>query len=304
MERRTLIIVVAIASAAFVLFAAAALTVIVTALRSSEEGFGLPGRIPVGVVQVEGMIRSPDEVLKQLRRFRDREDIRAIVVRVDSPGGAVAPSQEIHDAIARTAKVKPVVVSMGNEAASGAFYLAVAARRIYAEPGTLTGSIGVIADLPEVDQLLGWARVGVNVIKSGKLKDVGSPFRPMTDDDRKFLQGLIDDVYEQFLGAVAQGRKLSVDKVRPLADGRVLSGEQAQKVGFVDRLGGLEEAAEGALELAGAKGRPRLVYPPEETELKLSKFIRETSESAALGLREAATPPLGLLFLTPSGAVQ
>jgi protease-4 len=186
-------------------------------------------------------------------------------------------------------------------AASGGFYLAVGASQIYAEPGTLTGSIGVIAEMPEVDQLLDWAHVKMTVVKSGKLKDIGSPFRPMTDDDRKFFQSLIDDVYGQFLKAVVDGRKLPVEKVRPIADGRVISGSQAKELGLIDKLGGFEDATEGAVALAHETGKPRLVYPPKDTEFKLQDLVKESSSSAIAGLREAATPPMGLLFLAPVG---
>lgn len=301
-ERRLVLLVVAIAGAAFMLFVIAALTVMSASFSSMDmgEGSSRGGKVKIGVVDVKGMIGSPDQVLKDLRRFEARDDVKAVVVRVDSPGGAVAPSQEIHDAIARVARTKPVVVSMGNVAASGGFYLSVAATKIFAEPGTLTGSIGVIAELPEVDKLLEWAKVDMNVVKSGKLKDLGSPFRPMTDDDRKFFQGLIDDVYGQFLDAVAKGRKLPVDKVKPIADGRVLSGAQAKAAGLIDELGGFEDAAAEAVTLAHETGKPRFVYPPEETEFRLSDFVKQASGSAAAGLREAAAPMSGLLFVAPA----
>jgi protease IV len=303
-ERRVVLIVVAVASAAFMLFVIAAFTVMGAAFSSASMG-GLDsgsGKVRVGVVDVKGVIGSPDDILKDLRRFEAKDDIKAIVVRVNSPGGAVAPSQEIHDAIARVAKKKPVVVSMGNVAASGGFYLSVAATKIFAEPGTLTGSIGVIAELPELDQLLDWAHVKMNVVKSGKLKDLGSPFRPMTADDQAYFQSLIDDVYGQFLDAVAKGRKLPVDKVKPIADGRVLSGAQAKALGLIDELGGFEDAAQAAVDLAHETGKPRLIYPPEEMEFRLSDFVKQASGSAVAGLKEAATPPLGLLFLAPEAA--
>ncbi len=299
-ERRVVIAVVAVAAAAFTLFVVACFTVMAAAFSSSAGGFDTgSGKVKVGVVEVKGMISSPDDTLRDLRRFEERDDIKAIVVRVNSPGGAVAPSQEIHDSIARIAKKKPVVVSMGNLAASGGFYLSVAATQIFAEPGTLTGSIGVIAELPEVDQLLDWAHVKVNVIKSGKLKDLGSPVRPMTADDRAYFQSLIDDVYGQFLDAVVKGRKLPVDKVKPIADGRVLSGAQAKALGLIDELGGFEDAAQAAVTLAHETGKPRLVYPPEEMEFRLGDFVKQASRSAFSGLRESAAPPVGLLFVAP-----
>ncbi len=305
MDRRTVLIVVLALCGAFAVFVVGAAFVVAAALGAASGGeLGREsGSAKVGVVEIQGVIGSPDQILKDLRRFRRQSDIKAIVVRVDSPGGSVAPSQEIHDAIVETVKKKPVVVSMGNLAASGGFYVSVAASKIYAEPGTLTGSIGVISELPEADQLLDWAKIHVNVVKTGKFKDLGSPLRPMTDDDKKLFQALLDDVYGQFLQAVADGRKLPVEKIRPIADGRVLSGAQAKKLGLVDAFGGLEDAAKAALELAHVKAKPSLVYPPEELRFELSDLVKQGSSSAArglaAGLRGEALPPMGLLFLAP-----
>ncbi|MHB1844522.1 MAG: signal peptide peptidase SppA [Deltaproteobacteria bacterium] len=303
MDRRTLLIVLGAVAVAIAVFIAAAVFAVVAATGASGDDYGGAKTAKVGVVEIRGVIGSPDQILKDLRHFRDRDDIKAIVLRVDSPGGAVAPSQEIHDAIVAIVKKKPLVASMGNLAASGGFYVSVAAQKIYAEPGTLTGSIGVIADLPELDGLLDLAKVHVNVVKSGKFKDIGSPFRAMSDDDKRLFQALIDDVYGQFLTAVAEGRKLPVEKVRPIADGRVLTGAQAKALGLIDAFGGLEDAALAALALAKVEAKPKLVYPPEELELKLSDFLKQGSsaaaEGAAAGLRGRALPPMGLLFVSP-----
>src|SRR5581483_5777737 len=231
---------------------------------SGEDVSRSGGRNRIGVVEVEGVIRDADDQLKQIRRFRDNPTIKAILIRVNSPGGAVAPSQELHDAVAQATEQKPVVVSMGNLAASGGFYLSVGASKIFAEPGTLTASIGVIAQLPEVDALMEAAKLKMNTYRSGKFKDLGSPFRPPTDEDRKLFQAVIDDTYDQFLHAVAEGRHLKVEDVRPIADGRVMTGRQAKEAKLIDELGGMDAAAKAAVELAKLTGEPTLVYPPPD----------------------------------------
>ena len=255
---------------------------IVSATNSGEvEG---KGQNKIGVLEVKGVIEKADPFLKDLKHFRDNDDIKAVLVRVDSPGGAVAPSQEMHDAIVRTTQQKPVVISMSNLAASGGYYLSVGATKIFAEPGTLTASIGVIAEMPQVDALMQWAKVKMNVYRSGKLKDLGSPFREPTEEDRKLFQGVIDDTYDQFLNAVAEGRHLKVEEVRPWADGRVLTGRQAQKLKLVDELGGLEEASHAAVELAKLTGEPTLVYPSPDVKFGLRELLRDNSRAFFEGL--------------------
>lgn len=221
------------------------------------------GGVSVGVVKINGAIMESQKALKELKEFEEDSSIKAIIVRIDSPGGAVGPSQEIHDAIKRVRKTKPVVASFESVAASGGFYIAVAADRIVSNPGTLTGSIGVIMNMANLSELYKWAKVERYNIKSGKFKDVGSENRPMTEDERKLVQALIDNVYQQFLKAVADGRRLPVEKVAPYADGRILSGEQAFDVGFVDKLGGIDVAIDIVKELAkiDAKSKVNLVYP-------------------------------------------
>jgi protease IV len=302
MDRRTLVIVLAVVGGAF-LFLMFSLVALVVAAGSGSRGgmadLGGRGSNRIGVLEIKGVISGSDELLKDLKEFRDEDGIKAVVVRVDSPGGSVAPSQEIHDALARTAKKKPVVVSMGNVAASGGFYLALGGSKIYAEPGTLTGSIGVIAQLPELDGLLDWAHVKMRTVRSGKLKDLGSPFRPMTEEDQKFFQGLIDDVYGEFLATVVRDRKLPIEEVRPIADGRVLTGKQAKALKLIDELGGMEEAVEGAMELAHLTGTPKLVYPTEDFSFRFRGLMKQGAGAFAEGLRASVVPPGGVLFLMP-----
>ncbi|MBK7864798.1 MAG: signal peptide peptidase SppA [Archangiaceae bacterium] len=221
----------------------------------------------VGVIEVSGTIMDSKRTLKELNRFADAEHVKAIVLRIDSPGGAVGPSQEIYDAIKRIKAKKKVIASMGSLAASGGYYIACATDKIYANPGTLTGSIGVIMEMPNVQGLLKWAGVEMNTLKAGKMKDSGSPFREMTPEERAYFEGMLADVHAQFIEAVAAGRKLTVEEVTPLADGRVFSGRQAKEAKLVDELGGIEAAIAEAGKLGGITGEPKTEYPRKDKKL-------------------------------------
>ncbi len=215
----------------------------------------------VALVNVEGVITDSRAVVEQIERYRTQHSVKALVVRIDSPGGGVAPSQEIYGGILkfRRASGKPVVASMGRVAASGGYYVAAAADRIVANPGTITGSIGVIMQLPNVSGLLQKVGVSTTIIKSGQFKDMGGAVRELTEAERKVLQDLLDDVHAQFIDAVAAGRKIDRAKVVPLADGRVFSGRHAQAVGLVDELGDLRDAIARAGSLAGLPENPPVI---------------------------------------------
>ena len=222
---------------------------------------GWIGGDKVAVVRIEGIIIDSRETIEELRHYRDNPSVKAIVLRIDSPGGAVVPSQEIFAEVQKTraaGKIK-LVTSMGNVAASGGYYIAAATDKIVANPGTLTGSIGVIMELANIKGLL--EKVGVKsvVIKSGRYKDMASPFRAMTEQDRALLQSVLDDVHAQFIEAVATGRALEVEQVRTLADGRIFTGKQAQSVRLVDELGDLHDAIKLAAGLVGISGEPRVL---------------------------------------------
>jgi protease-4 len=258
---------------------------------------------PIGMGGAEGV--DSERVLKQLRRFERDSAIKAIVVRIDSPGGAVAPSQEIFDELKRVAAKKPVVCSMGSMAASGGFYIAMGCPKgnVVAEPGTLTGSIGVISQFPNLSRLAQRLDFKMETVKSGALKDAGNPFRDMTAGDRAYWQALIDGVYAQFLGAVVASRGLPEREVRRVADGRVITGAEAVKAGLVDRLGNLYAAVDLAMERAKQKGEPELVYPPDERARFLEQLMGGMAGAAARAVRaelaagavDAGGP--GLLFL-------
>jgi protease-4 len=241
----------------------------------------------VGVVEVTGPITDSKKILKELDDFREQDNVKSVVVRIDSPGGSVGASQEIYDAIKQTRKTKKVVASMGSLAASGGFYIACAAEKVFANPGTLTGSIGVIFEIPNVQGVLKWAGIQMQTLKAGKMKDAGSPFRELTPDEQAYFQGVLSDVHKQFIDAVAEGRGLSADEVKPYADGRVFTGRQAKEWKLIDSLGGFDAAVREAAKLAGISGKPKLEYPRQER-----KFLRELLTDGAASFFQGAAKAL------------
>lgn len=213
----------------------------------------------VGVVDVRGVIEDATDVIETLERFRRQDGTVAVVLRIDSPGGAVAPSQEIYDEVWRVREQKPVIASLGNVAASGGYYVASAANQIVADPGTITGSIGAIMSVPYYAPLADKIGFSEETVKSGRFKDTGHPLRKLSPDERALLQTMVDDVLGQFVEAVARGRNMPTARVRSLADGRIYSGTQAVASGLVDRLGGLESAIRLAWQDAKQVGEPRVV---------------------------------------------
>jgi protease-4 len=245
----------------------------------------LQKRIPLGarvaLVKIEGPIMDSTDVVDEIKEHVKDHSIRAIILRIDSPGGAVAPSQEIYEEVKKASEEKHVVVSMGSIAASGGYYIAAPADMIIANPGTLTGSIGVIMEIPNLEGLMSKIGVRTEVIKSGKHKDMASAFRKMDPEDRDILQSVMDNVHEQFIRAVAEGRKLKVEEVRPLADGRIFSGEQAKGLKLVDEIGTLEDSVKKAAELAGISGEPEVVSRKEKLSIMdalRSKFPKEIAD--------------------------
>src|SRR5215467_2177830 len=214
----------------------------------------------VGVLQIDGTIDDSHDVLAEMKRLKEMPWVKAIVVRIDSPGGAVAPTQEIFEEIQRFKKQKPIIASMGGMATSGGYYIAAACDKIVANPGTLTGSIGVIMQLSNVEELM--KKIGVKGynIKSGANKDIGSPFQPLSSEGREILQSLVDDVHRQFISAVAKGRGLDEATVRKLADGRVYSGAQAKELGLIDQFGTLDDAIDLAAKRVGLEANPTVYY--------------------------------------------
>ncbi len=251
-----------LAAAVLVYLGVAGLFVISVGGMSRGEGGPALFGPRVAIVELEGVILEVDDLVRELKSHRENPSVRAVVMRINSPGGVVAPTQELHDAVLRLRQAgKPVVASLGSVAASGGYYVAVACDQIYANPGTLTGSIGVIMQLANVEQLMKKVGVDYVVVKAGQFKDIGNFSRAMTPEERRVMQTLLDDVHGQFIGAVANGRKLAREEVVRFADGRVFSGVQAKELKMVDMLGGLEDAVLGAAKLAGIPSPPNVIQP-------------------------------------------
>ena len=259
----------------------------VALLRGTDEPFSRSDR--VGVVEITGVISSSRDAIELMDRYERDSHVRAVVIRIDSPGGGVVPAQEIYDRVGRLKKKKKVVISMGSVAASGGYYIACAGDRVIANPGTITGSIGVIIQFSQVRRLLDKIGVEPTVIKGGKYKDVGSPVREMTADERALIQGVVDDIYDQFLDAVATGRAISKDEVRSLAEGKIYTGKQALALGLIDELGNEKHAIRVAARLAGIEGKPHVIYPERKRRGLLRYLTREILSGVSDELRGSGT---------------
>lgn len=224
---------------------------------SSSSGF-LSGD-KIAVVRLEGFIFSSEELNKELDHFANRADVKAIVLRVNSGGGVVGASQEVYEKVKKVNLIKPIVVSVNNAAASGAYYAALESSKIVANSGSLIGSIGVVLDYPVISELFDKLGLRFETIKSGELKDSGSPTRPVTEKDREYFQDVVDDQHEQFISVVAEGRNIPIEEVRKIADGRVFTGNQALELSLIDTIGTFDDAIAIAGEYAGIKGRPKRI---------------------------------------------
>jgi len=244
-----------------------------------NQEFSFRDKDKIGVVTIEGILRNSGDTIRQLDKYEKDHNIKAVVLRINSPGGAVVPSQEIYDKVLRLKKTKKVVVSMGSVAASGGYYIACAADRIVANPGTITGSIGVIAQFSQVEDLLEKIGLKTTVVKAGRYKDVGSPVREMTTADKNLVQDVIDDIHNQFIEAVSSNRNLSRENMENIASARIFTGRQALKAGLVDDLGNMEYAVDIATDLAGIEGKPEVIYP-EKKRKSLLRYIASESISA------------------------
>jgi protease-4 len=258
--------------------------VMVLSIMGGEKRFAVGSG--VGLVEIKGLIIDSQEIVKQLTDLRKDDKVKAVVVRIDSPGGVVGPSQEIHAEIKKLAVKKKVVVSMGSVAASGGYYIAVAGSRILANPGTITGSIGVLMKFSNLEGLMGKIGMKAFTLKTGRFKDVGSPARPMTDQEKAMLQGVIDNTHAQFVRAVAEGRKIPEAKVREIADGRIFTGEQALGLKLVDKLGTLQDAIVEAGKLGGISGEPQIIRPPRKKKLLLDMLVEETAARIGSAVRQ------------------
>jgi protease-4 len=269
-----------IGGAAFFVLLISVFTLVGLAMRGSRgtEFAGFGDRI--GVIDVEGVIIDPRTVVKQLREFRRDDSIRAIILHVNTPGGGAAASQEIYSEVRRIRdeKKKKIVASIETLGASGGYYISSATEKIYADPASIVGSIGVISQWLNYEDLLKWAKLKDVTFKAGALKDTGNPARPMTPEEKAYFQSLINDMHGQFISAVAEGRKLKMDDVKKLADGRVWTGQQALPLKLVDQIGDFRVAVEETAKAVGIKGEPTLVHPEKERRTLLDLIFGDVSE--------------------------
>jgi len=237
-------------------------------------GFGLAKRLSeevaiggekIGVIEVKGVIKSARNILEKLVKFEKNKHIKAVILRINSPGGTVGSSQEIYLQVMKLRQKKPVVASLGDIAASGGYYIAAAATKIVAVPGTLTGSIGVKMEFANIKKLLEKLGIEPAVVKSVPYKDIGSPLKQMSPKEKALLEKIVKDVHHQFVEAIAKGRNMPIEKVETIADGSIFTGKEARKLGLVDVLGNFEDAVNLAAKLAGIKGEPKLYFPKEKT---------------------------------------
>jgi protease-4 len=279
MKNKPVVIIGAALGLGVLFFAVLYVAVLITGGRKATTRLtALPTGDKVALVKIEGLLLTSDAAVEEIKGYAEDGSIKAIIVRIESPGGGVVASQEIYNALRNARKEgKKVVISMGSVAASGGYYIAAAGDRIIANPGTLTGSIGVKMEFANIEKLL--EKIGVKgmVVKAGEYKDVGSPYREMTAKEREMLQSVIDDVHSQFIEAVAQGRNLPVTEVRSIADGRVFTGRQALALRLVDQLGDLEDSIQVAAELAGIKGKPKVVR--RERRVPFLEYLKDETAS-------------------------
>jgi len=252
-----------------------------TLFLKEDTGFSFGNRI--GVVSIRGVITDSKDVVDQIKKYRKDNRVKAIILRIESPGGGTAASQEIYREVQRTVAKKRVVASMGNVAASGGYYIALAADKIVANPATLTGSIGVIMEVSNIKELLQKIGVSREAIKSGPYKDIGSPVREMKPEERRLLEEVIQNVHQQFIEVVSKGRRLSREQVEKIADGRIFTGQQAKALGLVDELGSFEDAVELTKKMVGLSGEVKLIFQEKKRfsiwDLIFSEMIGEIKQS-------------------------
>jgi protease-4 len=239
----------------------------------------------IAIVEIRGVIAQSSGIIDEIHQYLEDDGVKAIILRIDSPGGGVGPSQEIHREVVKVKEKKKIVTSMGSVAASGGYYIACATDLIVANPGTITGSIGVLMEFTNIEEL--FKKIGIKgvVLKSGELKDIGSPFREMTPEEKRLIQEVIDNVHQQFIKAVAEGRKMDRLKVTQIADGRILTGEQAKQLGLVDQIGNLDDAIDATAKLVGIEGKPDILYPKRKFSI-WELLIRETVSAVLETLQE------------------
>ena len=295
---RTLIWIV-IGGGAFFLFTVLVFSLLYYSTRGGSSDFDLGGGEKIAVLDVEGVILQAKPFIDQLKRYADDSSIKAIILRIDSPGGGAAASQEMYDAVKRVRddKKKMIVASVQTVGASGAYYIASGASKIYANRASIVGSIGVIAEWVNYGDLLRWAKLKEVIFTAGELKDAGDPARDMTPAEQRYLQGLVDEMYGQFIRDVADGRKLKVDDVKGLASGRVWTGEQALGLKLIDQIGGFQTAVDQTAKAVGIRGEPSLVHPEEKKRTLLDILFGDFSQLLPAQARMLQTNNPGFFYL-------
>jgi protease IV len=272
---------IVIGGGAFFLFVLAVFSLVFVALHAGKDSSGLGGfGDKIAVVDLDGVIMNPGPTVQQLKKFADDDSVKAIIIHVNSPGGGVAASEEIYREVKRIRdeKKKRIVASIETVGASGAYYVSSATNKIYADKGSVVGSIGVIAEWVNYGDLLQWAKLKSVILKTGEFKDTGTPTRELTPNERAYLQGLIDNMFHQFIQAVADGRAMKFDDVKAIADGRVWTGEQAMSLKLVDQLGDFQSAVEDTAKSVNIKGEPTLVRPEKDRKSLLDLMFGDVSE--------------------------
>jgi len=272
---------IVIGGGAFFLFVLAVFSLVYVALHAGKDSSGLTAfGDKIGVVDLDGVIMSPGPTIQQLKKFAEDDSIKAIIIHVNSPGGGVAASEEIYREVKRIRdeKKKRIVASIETVGASGAYYVSSATNKIYADNGSVVGSIGVIAEWVNYGDLLQWAKLKSVILKTGEFKDTGTPTRELTPAERAYLQGLIDNMFHQFIQAVADGRAMKFDDVKAIADGRVWTGEQAKSLKLVDQLADFQSAVEDTAKSVNIKGEPTLVRPEKDRKSLLDLMFGDVSE--------------------------
>ncbi|HZQ91620.1 MAG TPA: signal peptide peptidase SppA [Terriglobales bacterium] len=279
-ERSRTWIWVLVGGGAFLLFFLAVFSLIYLSLRQNNAGLASGFGDKIAIVDLEGVIIDPKDVVKQLKKYGDDDSVKAIILHINTPGGGAAASEEIYRAVRRVReqKKKRVVASIETLGASGGYYVASAANKIFADEASIVGSIGVIAEWYNYGDLVRWAKLKDVVIKAGALKDTGNPNRDLTPEERVYLQSLIDDMHGQFIRAVADGRKMKVDEIKAIADGRVWTGSQALGLKLIDQVGDFETAVDDTAKAVGIKGEPTLVRPQKGRKTLLDLLAGDVSE--------------------------
>lgn len=294
----------------FLLFVAGSFFLMVGSCFQAFHHEASVGKSSVLIMDLSGVIFDSKKFVKTLKKYREMDKVKAIVLRINSPGGVVGPSQEIYNEVKKTISTfkKPVVVSAESLDASGAYYVSAGASKIIVEPGALIGSIGVIMEFANLKDLYSWAKVQRYSIKTGPYKDIGAEYRAMTDEERKLLQNVIDEVYMQFKKAIAEGRKIPISEVSKYADGRIFSGETAVKIGFADAVGGLQDAVDKAGELSGLGKNPETFEVPKDRP-EFWSYLKGDADDDSSELKKSIKNILGLslvgkLLSVYPGAVQ